>query len=260
MNGLLAAVAFLTRLPMPQAAQVSPVELPKVCGWFGLVGWMVGLVMALSAEVGIVLFGPWVGAALAVGAGVLLTGALHEDAVADTADAFFATKDRDKALGIMKDSRIGAYGGVALVLVLLLKVAAIAELSHTSPQGLLAGTLAASAALSRAWSVWLMGALNPIQSAVSLGRVYGTTVTPVQSGVALLTATALGGLGLALYAGTIGPVLLAGAGGFAVAMVLRTFFHRRLGGYTGDCLGAATVLCELAGLLAVLGAYQFFGL
>ncbi len=257
MMGFWSALAFLSRLPVPEEAHLAPIDQPRVAGWFGAAGLALGLLTALVAEAAMMLLGPWVGAGVAVAAGVLMTGALHEDALADVCDAFFATRDREKMLAIMKDSRIGTYGGCALILSLGVKTACLAQLGALPQPGLLAGSIVASWGLSRAWGVWLMGALKPIQSQVSLGRVYAATLTPARVAAALFTALVGGGLFMVIFSGQLGPLWLVGAGGFFTVLLLRSWFYFRLKGFTGDCIGAAVNLSEIAGLLAVLGVYGF---
>lgn len=228
MSGLRDAVAFLTRVPTGSARP----DLARSVPWFPVVG------LAIGAVVGAVYFGcalvlpPLVAATLAVLAGVLLTGALHEDALADAADALGARHQSD-ALRIMKDPTHGTYAVVALVLSLLLRVGAIAELHVTA-----LGVLPAAHALSRGAAVVLLGTVRPA-SGGGLGASYAAAVSRRRAAVTGIVAAVL-----ATAAG--GPWTLAGIA--AVALVTfgaARFTVRRFGGLTGDVAGATQQLAEL---------------
>jgi cobalamin 5'-phosphate synthase/cobalamin synthase len=241
LSGLRAAVAFLTRLPVDPSGRAGAAAVAGGAVWFPLVGAFTGGVSALTAwAMGLVL--PAAVAALgAVAAGVLLTGALHVDGLADTADGYGAAT-ADRALEIMRDHSVGTYGVVSVVLDVGLRVAAIASLAGR-PGGLL--YLVAAGAVSRSAMVGL-GALVPYaRRTPGLGGLLSDAprsviVWSVLLGTALaVLAVRLPGLAAAALAG----VLAAGWGWHCA---------RRLGGITGDTLGAASEGCEVAVLL--LGA------
>lgn len=227
---LLGAVQFLTVLPVRRAT--APPGESAV--FFPLVGAVVGALMgAADGALSLVLPRP-LAAALAVGVGVLLTGGLHEDGLADTCDALRAGRTREKMLAIMKDSRIGTYGAVAVALSLLVRWQALAAL----PADNTFLSLAVVLALSRAVMVALAYVLPAVGE--GLGTQFARVLTPpVVALVGLQAALAL----VAAGAGSAGRLLigLALAGGFAA-----WWFWRRLGGVTGDCLGAAGQMVEVA--------------
>jgi adenosylcobinamide-GDP ribazoletransferase len=226
---LRAAVGFLTRGPI---GRVEAADVARGAVVFPVVGAAVG-----AASAGVVLLvhpplSPAVAAALAVAAGTVLTGALHLDALADTADAVGAGT-RERALEIMRDSRIGSFGAVALGLDLLLRVTVIAQLVGDS----LLGPLIAAGALSRGASVTLAAVLPYVREGDGvLDRRWSSFAA---SGVAIaIAAVALGTDAVVV----VGSVAL-------VAVVLGALYRRWLGGVTGDTLGATSELAELTALL-----------
>ena len=187
---------------------------------------------------------PLAAALVAVLAGVLLTGALHEDGLADTADGLGARGGRDKRLEVMRDSRSGAYGVLALVFSIGLRGAALAA-APSALAGL--GALVAAAAWSRALIPAAMQIMPPAR-ADGLGAGAGQPDATIAATAAMLgIALALAGLGLAAPL----AVLAALAAAWGVVVLAR----RQLGGFTGDVLGAIQQCAEAAMLLAAAGAW-----
>ncbi|MDO5057587.1 MAG: adenosylcobinamide-GDP ribazoletransferase [Lautropia sp.] len=268
---LLLAMQFFTRVPLPPrlAAWVgfSPVMMQAALGHLPAVGWLVGGVAALGLTLaGAVLGTASAGVQLAAGglatlATVVLTGAFHEDGLADVADALGGHAGRETALRIMKDSRLGSYGTLALILVLLLKVSLLAALlAHglsLAMTGLLVGHVC-----SRWLPLWLVASLPYVG-----GQGEPTQADGQGSGSKSRTVTAQAGWGTVWQGGLwalpalvllwcgFGDTALLGAGLVlaALGVWLRRVFARRLGGVTGDCLGASQQLAEL-GLYGVLVA------
>jgi len=247
---VLIALQFLTRVPVPAGAGFEPAWLNQSVRHFPLVGAGVG---AAGAAVALTAHGLWpalVAAVLAVAFTVWLTAAFHEDGLADTFDALLGAAPRDKALAIMKDSRIGSYGAAALVLVLLARVALLATLLARSP-ALAAAALVASQACGRAAAVGLMASLPYAgDEAQAKARPLAREVSGRCAAWAALVC-------LPLLAGTasLGPqpgLQLAAAAITLPALVLlwRAWLRRRLGGYTGDTLGALEQFGEVLVLLA----------
>jgi adenosylcobinamide-GDP ribazoletransferase len=239
-----AAVGFLTRLPIgarPPGAE----ELRWSTASFPLVGALLGLLQAL-VFLAVQRAGPLPAAGCAVAVGLLLTGAFHEDGLADTADALGGAFDREKLFAILKDSRIGSYGGAALASVLLLRVSLVAALGSAAPLGLLV-----SQSLGRLPPVWLLGALPYVTSDQA-----ARSKPVVQAGPGQLLVASLQGLLLlaALFAlgrlGAAEAAALLGAGGL-VALVCGRRFQLRAGGLTGDFLGATEQVGECALLLVL---------
>jgi adenosylcobinamide-GDP ribazoletransferase len=238
-RGGLAAVGFLTRVPVRRRLDAR--DVARGVPFFPVVGAAVGL---SAGGVGVLLH-PHVpalaAAGVVVGVELVLTGGMHVDALADTADAAGAST-RERALEIMRDPRIGSFGASALVVDLLVRAAAIAALLDA---GAAVAALVAAGALSRAAALPLAAGLPYARGEAGPGSVLsGRTSWPAAAaGVAV-------GLGLSLVAGIDG---LAAAGAAAgVAVILALVFRRWLGGVTGDSLGAVTELAGTAALLALV--------
>jgi adenosylcobinamide-GDP ribazoletransferase len=237
MNGFLGALSVLTRVPVRTDARASGVPASWV-PWFPVVGACVGLVIALVYTAARWLVPPLAAAGLATAAGALVTGAFHEDGLADLADAFGGGRDRDEALRILEDPRLGTYGVVAVVLAVMLRVGAVSALDPRSAMA----ALPAAHALSRAASAGLLRLMAP--ATAGLGATYASSVTGPQVAGALAAGAALGAAALgpwivpALAVAAIGPLVV---GGLAT---------RKIRGLSGDVLGAAQQVSELACLLA----------
>lgn len=266
---LLVALQFLTRVPVPgwvcQGFQAG--WLNTCVRYFPVVGGLVGCVGAAVLWVGLMLWPPQVAALLAVAATVWLTGAFHEDGLADTLDALGGYVPRERALAIMKDSRIGTYGAAALVLSLGLRVALLGGLAAVDPLGAALALVAAhvvgrtAAVMAMAWLPYAGDAehakAKPLATAVDASSVRWAAVW----GILLLAGLALadGSLGLAEGHGTGLPVaegmtvrwLWALAAAAGVVWGMRRWLTQRLGGYTGDALGATEQFTEMAVLLVL---------
>jgi adenosylcobinamide-GDP ribazoletransferase len=234
------ALTFLTRLPLPASA----LKLSQAMDMFPVAGALVGLVCG-----GVYWFAAALGATqllaagVAVIAGLLITGALHEDGLADTADSL-GGGSKDERLAIMRDSRIGTYGVLALILAILTKVAAIAGIPAATAIFVLAGT----GAFSRMTIVWLMWSIPPARPD-GLSSAAGRPDWPVTFRAILIGA----GAAIVLLAFSAGPLaaIVAPASGAVVAEIVRYRAMRRLGGQTGDVCGALQVSCEIAMLFAI---------
>jgi adenosylcobinamide-GDP ribazoletransferase len=230
-----AALTFLTRVPLGRWAPVGAGDVARGAWLFPVVGGIVGGAAGLLADVAAGWLPPLAAGALAVGAAALVTGALHLDALADTADALGA-RSREHALEIMRDHAIGAFGAVALVVVLLFEASLLA--SETSAWS----AFAAAAACGR-WAALPLAAFLPA------AREEGTTLSNLSIlsvGLGLLAACAVA-VGVR---GVEGLVAVAAAA--LTAFVLGLFFRRWLGGVTGDTLGATSELAQAAALAALL--------
>jgi len=252
MRLFLVALQFLTRLPV-RLGRFEPAWLNDCVRHFPLVGALVGAVGALVL-VGAAQFWPaWIAALLALATTVALTGGFHEDGLADTFDALGGVVGRDKALAIMKDSRIGSYGALALGLSLLLRAALLAVLAARPLPGALAALLA-SHAFARAAAVGVMASLPYGGDAEhAKAKPLALAVAPRNFGIALGWCVLLG-LVLAALGVPWVRLLLALAAAAVVALLMRAWLGRRLGGYTGDGLGATEQLAEIAVLLAFTAA------
>lgn len=254
----LLALQYFTRLPvtgrLAQWAGYSPQRLRASAAHFPGVGALVGLFAAGVAAALLLVLKPTplaflVAAAASTVATVLLTGALHEDGLADVADGLGGASDRGRALEIMKDSRIGAYGALALVLALLLKVSLLALIGATSGSTL-AVALVLAHVMSRTWPLLVICGLPHIgDTARSKSKPLADRI----SGATLAAGLAWMLLALGLAGWVQGPLFaLAPLVASLVALLaMIRLFRRRLGGFTGDCLGATQQVCEIACYLGV---------
>jgi adenosylcobinamide-GDP ribazoletransferase len=238
-----AAVTFLTRVPLGRAVAVDGRDVARGSVLFPFVGAGIG---AASGGVAVLLH-PWlpsfVAAGIALAVAVLLTGAMHVDALADTFDAVGAST-RERALEIMRDSRLGTFGTSAITLDLLIKAGAIAALLDRD--GALPALIAAGA-VSRAASAPLAAWLPYPRADGGPGSVLTGRVSWLSAAAAVLLAVGVA----VLAAGASGVAMSAAAG--VVAVCLALVYLRWLGGATGDCLGAVTELAETAALVVAVG-------
>lgn len=245
----LIALQFLTRLPVPARVGFDPQWLNESARHFPVVGACIGMLAAgvLWAAGGVFPAGVAVG--LSMAATVLLTGAFHEDGLADTCDALGGAVSRERALEIMKDSRIGTYGAVGVWLVLGLKAVTLAALPlwWAAPALVLGHTASRAAAVSLIRFMPYAGDVDQAK-AKPLARRVSTIGLLVSVGwVALVCA-----LIVTWSPGTWVAVLIALALAVAGTLASARWFHRRLGGITGDTLGATQQLTELLMLLGWL--------
>lgn len=240
------AVQFLTRIPTPQLAGFQPEWIQQSARYFPLVGQIVGGLSALVLYGAAQVWSPWVAALLAVATSVVLTGGFHEDGLADTADGLGGGQTRARRLEIMKDSRLGSYGALALGLTLALRVAALVMVMQLSA-ALAAAVLLAAHGLGRAAAVGAMTVMpyggDPHMAKegrpdrASLLGLTVATVLALWPLVLLPPAAGAAGVALGLLVGAV-PAWLA---------------WRLIGGRTGDVLGAVEQAFEIGFLLAVAG-------
>jgi adenosylcobinamide-GDP ribazoletransferase len=234
------AAGFLTILPVLPRAAAAPGTVAASFGWFPLVGFALGAMLAAGNLVLTPLFGDAIAAVLLVLTLTVLTGAVHLDALADSADALGAGMDRRRALDIMRDSRIGSFGTAAIFFLLALECVALATMGEARR----AAALWLAPGLAR-WAMvaasWRIGYLRTEGAGTLLVGSGGDRNLAVASALAVLAAAPV----------LSWPVLWAYAIAAAVAALLRAAYRRWLGGVTGDLLGAAGELVELAVLLAL---------
>jgi len=263
----LLSLQFFTRIPvtgrLAEWVGFSPAMLRASAGHFPGVGVLVGALVAGFSGllfVGLPLTGsaPLVVAALGTALSVVITGAFHEDGLADVADGLGGSAARDRALEIMKDSRVGAFGAIAVVLALLVKVTLLALLGDVSAT-LMCAALFCAHVVSRTWP------LLTIRLLPHVGDAAGSKSKPLAdqiSGASLLTGLLWCFVALVLVTyvqiatdmiafdgapDSLIPALLVGLLASAVAWIWMTrWFWKRLGGFTGDCLGATQQIAELA--------------
>ena len=254
----LVGMQLLTRIPIPMRIGFDPAWLQASVRYFPLVGAVVGLWGAGVLWSAMHWWPALVASTLSLASTIWLTGAFHEDGLADTSDALGGAVDREKALAIMKDSRIGTYGAVALIAALMLKAFTVTSLSADLPVAMAA--LVWTHAASRAAPVfviwWLPYAGDPEHAKA---KPLATSTTAIGPAMATLWVVLLGAAVLAIpgVAGTARIALpLAIASGIAATCVFGAWLKRRLGGFTGDTLGATQQLVEGIALLVWLAVAE----
>jgi adenosylcobinamide-GDP ribazoletransferase len=243
LDDLKTAIAFLTRLPMPHPDASMPENLARAQRMFPVVGALIGAAVGLVCLVLRLLDVPdLAAAALALGAGAILTGALHEDGLADIADGFGGGRDVATKLAIMRDSRLGTYGALLLVVSFAAKLSALAAI----PDRYVVASLIAAHALARG----LLPAMSmslPFARDGGLARSAGQP-DPVIAATAVILAFVIALLSLS-WANAFWAAILAALSAAAMAWLAK----RQIGGQTGDVLGATEQIGETA-ILVLLAA------
>ncbi|AJY14470.1 adenosylcobinamide-GDP ribazoletransferase [Burkholderia dolosa] len=236
------ALGYFTRVPVPRAIGYAAGDLDQAARYFPLVGAWVGAWGALVYLVASRALPASIAVGLSMAATLVATGAFHEDGLADSCDAFGGGYTRDDVLRIMHDSRIGTFGAVALVIALGVKWQALAAM----PPRLAAWTMIAAHAASRAGAVSLLMSLDYV-------RPEGKA-KPVAQRMGARAACVAAAFGLPWL---FWPDWRAGVAACVALVLVRAwaarYFVKRIGGYTGDCLGFAQQLGEIAIYLVALG-------
>lgn len=235
MRGLILAIQFLTRLPTPRLNDFDPTELPRSAHWFPLVGLLIGALLTIVLWAGSHI-DPWLGAALCLLLWVWITGAIHLDGLADMSDALGAShRNRERFLAVLADPHLGTFGVVSLILQLMVKLVLLMLLARSGQYWCLV--------LVPAWARWgtLVWAKLPTLKP-GLGEHFSWQINSKET---LLWCVLL--LFFSLYS----PVLW-----FMpfLVFVWRGFLLNRLGGMTGDLLGAGVELVESASLVLLIAA------
>jgi adenosylcobinamide-GDP ribazoletransferase len=242
----LAALRFFTRLPVPSRVGHSPQQLDQAARYFPLVGVLVGGVGALITIAAAQLLPVALAILAGMAATLLVTGAFHEDGFADAVDGFGGAREREQVLRIMKDSRIGSFGAIAISMMLLAKFSALLQIDVLQGHRVLACALIAGHACSRFAATTLIAALDYVREDDS---AKSKPLARRLSAPELALAALFGLAPCALLAGS--RVWVAIGLSAAVTALAAAYFVRRIGGYTGDCLGAAQQLAELAFYVAL---------
>ncbi|MFC1536387.1 adenosylcobinamide-GDP ribazoletransferase [Pseudomonadota bacterium] len=237
-RGLILALGFLTRLPMPALADFKKEELSSSAIWFPLVGLFIGLLFILAAQLG-VSANHWLAALLVVLAWIGITGALHLDGAADLADALGAThRDPERFHAVMKDPHTGSFGVVSIVAILITKLVTVAWLVESS-EIYLWGLLLIPA-WARLGAIYWSQSLEPLAPGIGESFAWQVPRNMLWIWAALLFALSLFAVSLLFSAVAIISLLL-----------WRAYLKWRLGGMTGDCLGAGIEYCECLMLIAI---------
>jgi adenosylcobinamide-GDP ribazoletransferase len=244
---LLSAAAFLTRLPVAQNLSGS-FDLSRASRAFPVAGAVIGalgaIVLIIGASIGL---SPLLTAAFAIFALIILTGALHEDGLADTADGFWGGADRERKLAIMRDSRIGTFGVLSLLFSVIVRLAALDQILDAGTF-YAAAALVAAGALSRHGMVALMTRMPPARDdgmAFSAGPPAAAA-----SKASLIIALAIG-IPTAWLAGGLVGLFVTGVLAVLAFIGMRELANRHIGGYTGDVCGAVQQTVEVAVLVAL---------
>ncbi len=253
-----AALMFLTRIPIPKWVQYKNEYLQKATTYFTLIGLIIGLVTAAVYFLCNKFFSPTIAIILSMITSILLTGAFHEDGFADVCDAFGGGYTKEKILEIMKDSRLGTYGTVGLIMILLLKFFLLLELSATAISIDIVGVqlpfvysfpliIIASHSISRFMSLIMIQNYDYVyQEELSKSKPLASQKLHITQ---LLFAFIISIIPFLFL-----PVQFLGSFIFMLVLTfyLGNYFKKWIGGYTGDCLGSVQQVCELTFLLSVL--------
>ncbi len=243
LDDLRTATAFLTRLPMPHPDGASPANFVRAHRLFPVVGAAIGGVVGLVCLALRALGVPGLaGSALALGAGAILTGALHEDGLADVGDGFGGGRDAAAKLEIMRDSRLGTYGALTLMVSFVAKVSALSAL----PDGVAVQGLIAAHALARS-------VLPAMAMSLAYARKDGLAANAGRPDPGIAATAAALAFVIALLALPFTLALGAALAAIACALGMGLLAQRQIGGQTGDVLGGAEQVAETA-ILVLLAA------
>jgi adenosylcobinamide-GDP ribazoletransferase len=262
----LVAAQFLTRLPVPPIPGFQPSWLSRSARYFPLIGALIGLISTGVWWLSSLCFPPAVAVGLTMSSTLLLTGALHEDGFADVCDGFGGGRSRESVLAIMKDSRIGAYGAIGIAMMLGLTWVTLAALPRAMFPILFVGAhmLSRWCATALIWQLPYartdadaksrpfadsLGAADWILS----GALGALALLPLLLPLITFDDPAANLPGMRTLATAFAAAFAAAA---AVTLLVGMYFKQRIGGYTGDCLGAAQQMAELVFLLAGLGVME----
>lgn len=234
---ILAALIFFTRLPFWKIANVPSSCFKRIVELWPLVGWFTGSVMALVCYISHFFFSVDISVILALLSRIIITGALHEDGLADFCDAFGGSNDREKTLSIMKDSHIGTYGVLGLIAYFTL----IWNILSSLPFPLICFTLIAGDSWSKTCAAQL---INILPYARKEEESKSKTVYERMNLKSFILTIVIGLIPTALLLAPIYyPALSVSA---FVFFTLAHIMHKRINGYTGDCCGATFLICELS--------------
>ncbi|HEY8857006.1 MAG TPA: adenosylcobinamide-GDP ribazoletransferase [Rugosibacter sp.] len=245
-----AALRFFTRLPTPAWIGHSQDQLNHAARYFPLVGIVIGLIAATVTLVTALVLPVSIAVVLGMAASVLTTGAFHEDGFADACDGFGGGWDKAQVLAIMKDSRVGSYATLGVALLLLAKWNALVKIAADFDLPTLGLTLVAAHAISRLAATSLIFTLDYVrEDATAKARLLAVRMAPHELLIATLT-----GLAPCIFLPTIHLLVALVAVALCTWLAARYFVHR-IGGYTGDCLGATQQIAELAFYLGLLCSF-----
>lgn len=239
---LLLAISFFTRIPVRLPAEITPEQLNKASRYFALTGLLIGVICSLVYMVSVEYLPKSIAVLIAMAASLLVTGAFHEDGWADVWDGFGGGWSIEQKLAIMKDSRLGTYGAAALFIILLLKFQSLMVLASPIVALILANTLSRVVATSLIYDMPYV-ALDATSKVKPLAQHLSTKS---------LTMLLVTGFLVSLCFLSLGDCFVLFVILFLFRALLAYWFTRQLGGYTGDCLGAAQQSSEIIIYLTLL--------
>lgn len=257
------ALMFYTRIPCPKNIDHHPDFLNKASRYFPLIGWIVGTISFSVYCLSSFVFSPEIALILSMIAGILTTGAFHEDGFADVCDGFGGGWTKEKILVIMKDSAIGAYGAIGLVLLFLLKFQGLVQLIDGSnkpefiiynSQFIILMLFVAAHSVSRLAAVSIVFTHNySREDASSKSKPIVQSYTWRE----VLGAFFFGLLPLFILSFFCWQLLLALIPVFLARFFMARYFQKWIDGYTGDCLGATQQVCEVVFYLSIIALWKF---
>lgn len=240
------ALMFYTRIPCPHFADHDPDYLNKATRYFPLMGWIVGGIVALSFYLFEYLLNTPLAIFLSTITGIFVTGAFHEDGFADVCDGFGGGWTKERILAIMKDSRTGAYGAIGIAMLLLVKIAAL----YSAPPINMGMLLLAAHSFSRLCPVLMMTVSRYVrENEDAKAKPLAKSITAAE-----IIPACLFGLAPLIYFGIYAAVIVLPLLGL---IYLRYYFHKWIGGYTGDCLGAIQQVTEVLFYMGIIIVWKF---
>ena len=241
------ALMFYTRIPCPKWVTHDPEYLNKATRYFPLIGWLVGGICAIMYMSTEYFLNAQIAILLSMIAGVLATGAFHEDGFADVCDAFGGGWTKQKILDIMKDSRVGAYGVIGMIMILLLKFTSLS----TIPFSQMWMVLLAAHSFSRLCAVFIVSTSKYVrENDDAKAKPLAKSITAKE----ILPAVLFGLAPLLLFQRI--DILYALIFPLLGTFFLRRYFHKWIGGYTGDCLGATQQVTEVLFYLNLIAYWK----
>lgn len=248
----LTAIQYFTRIPVPVWVGHSAQQLDQSVRYFPLVGMGVGAIAAAVLCVSAWVLPLTLAVILSMLASILITGAFHEDGLSDFVDGMGGGYTREKILAIMKDSHVGVYGVVAIVLVLLIKFQILLALSNTHSLVFVAAALISAHGISRLMAVSIMLTQQYVR-ADATARAKPVAQDLSRTSFAIAVVTGLAAIVLLLMAGgSVANITIALTCSLLLRMYLAKQLQQKLGGYTGDCLGAVQQITEIGFYLGLL--------
>jgi adenosylcobinamide-GDP ribazoletransferase len=254
------ALLFYTRIPCPKNIDHNPDYLNKASRYFPLIGWIVGGISFLAYYISSMMFSPEIAIILSIVAGIITTGAFHEDGFADACDGFGGGWTKDKILLIMKDSAIGAYGAIGIVLLFLLKFQVLCHLISSFNSWNLESLTKNLLLFVSAHSISRLASISIVfthqysrDDATSKSKPIAQSYTWRE----VLGALFFGLLPLLIMSYFQWQILFVLLPIFVTRFLLARYFQKWIDGYTGDCLGATQQVCEVIFYLSIVALWKF---